>query len=77
MILQSDNNSNNTITVLIMLIITISSAIASWLRVVPGGFWLLGNGFGWFAVLVVTVETTICFLSNGFVCFSKIRSCSN
>ena len=42
-------------TVLIMLIITISSAIASKLSVVPGGLWLVGNGFGWFAVLVVTV----------------------
>ena len=40
---------------LIMLIITISSAIASWLWVSPDGFWLAGNGFSWLAVLVVTV----------------------
>ena len=42
-----------------MLIITISSAIASWLRLVPGGFWLVVNSFGWFAVLVVTIATQL------------------
>ena len=42
-----------------MLIITIPSAIASWLRVVPGGFWLVGNSFGWFTVLVVTIATQL------------------
>ena len=46
-----------TITVLTMLIITIPSAIASWIRVIPGGFWLVGNSFGWFAVLVVIIAT--------------------
>ena len=42
-----------------MLIMTISSAIASWLRLVPGGFWLVVNSFGWFAVLVVTIATQL------------------
>ena len=42
-----------------MLIITISSAIASWLRLVPGGFWLVVNSFSWFAVLVVTTATQL------------------
>ena len=42
-----------------MLIITISSAIASWLRLVPGGFWLVVNSFGSFAVLVVTIATQL------------------
>ena len=42
-----------------MLIITIPSAIASWFRVVPGGFWLVGNSFGWFTVLVVTIATQL------------------
>ena len=42
-----------------MLIVTISSAIASWLRVVPVGFWLVGNGFGWFAVSVVTIANQL------------------
>ena len=42
-----------------MLIITISSAIASWLRLAPGGFWLVVNSFGWFAVLVVTIATQL------------------
>ena len=42
-----------------MLIILISSAIASWLWVVPGGFWLVGNGFSWFAVLVVMVANQL------------------
>ena len=26
---------------------------------VPGGFWLAGNGFTWFAVLVVTVANQL------------------
>ena len=42
---NSINNANNNN----------SSAIASWLQVVLGGFWLVGNGFSWFAVLVVIV----------------------
>ena len=41
-----------------MLIITISSAIAIWLREVLGGFWLVGNDFGWVAVLVVMVANS-------------------
>ena len=42
-----------------MLIVTIPSTIASWLWMVPGGFWLVENGFGWFAVLVVTIVTQL------------------
>ena len=60
-----------------MLIITISSAIATWLRVVPGGFWLVGNGFSWFAVLVVMVANNYLLLSVGFAWFRKISSYSN
>ena len=42
-----------------MPIVTIPSTIASWLWMVPGGFWLVENSFGWFAVLVVTIVTQL------------------
>ena len=56
-----------------MLIITISSAIATWLWLIPGGFWLVS----WFAVLVVMVANNYLLLSNGFAWFRKISSYSN